>query len=162
MDKKKPDELAVYRRLIKNMNRLAWSVIALLALVVYFSFDAPGLNELLYKEEIVLEQSEQDDSKSIEDEVVNGIHQPTGLAFADGFELIQQNCLACHSSKLITQNRMSRERWKETIVWMQETQKLWDLGVNESRILDYLAKNYAPKKKGRRANLVINEWYEIQ
>ncbi len=162
MKEKKPDELAVYRRLIKNMNRLAWSVIALLALVIYFSFDAPGLDELLYKEEVLVEQDKSSEPRSLEDEVVDGIHQATGLAFADDFELVQQNCLACHSAKLITQNRMSRERWKETIVWMQETQKLWDLGVNESKILDYLAKNYAPKKKGRRANLVINEWYEIQ
>jgi hypothetical protein len=56
---------------------------------------------------------------------------------------------------------MNRQGWKETIVWMQETQKLWDLGESESKILDYLAKNYAPKKAGRRKNLVINEWYEI-
>jgi hypothetical protein len=56
---------------------------------------------------------------------------------------------------------MSREGWKATIVWMQETQNLWDLGANEELILNYLSKNYAPTDKGRRQNLEITEWYEL-
>ena len=61
----------------------------------------------------------------------------------------------------MTQNRATRDGWKDIIVWMQETQKLWDLGDNEPLILDYLGKNYAPNKKGRRQNLKNIEWYEL-
>lgn len=48
------------------------------------------------------------------------------------------------------------------IVWMQETQKLWDLGENEDKILDYLATYLGPEKKGRRAPLEVEEWYVIE
>ena len=60
------------------------------------------------------------------------------------------------------QNRATREGWEEMIRWMQETQKLWDLGPTEDKILDYLATYYAPENKGRRAQLVVDEWYEIE
>ncbi|AXT38810.1 hypothetical protein D1814_09035 [Alteromonas sp. BL110] len=84
--------------------------------------------------------------------------QPTldaqsGLVKADGFNLVLAHCSACHSPSLITQNAMSRERWLETIRWMQETQKLWPLGDAEPLILDYLSAWYGPKKSARRAPL---------
>ena len=77
----------------------------------------------------------------------------SGLVKADGFNLVLAHCSACHSSSLITQNAMSRERWLETIRWMQETQKLWPLGEAEPLILDYLSTWYGPKKSARRAPL---------
>jgi hypothetical protein len=47
---------------------------------------------------------------------------------------------------------------------MQRTQGLWDLGDDESIVLDYLATHYAPEERGRRANLEISaiEWYELE
>jgi cytochrome c1 len=96
-----------------------------------------------------------------EPEIVDGIHMKTGLKAGDGLDLVIQNCTGCHSSKLISQNRMNKTRWKSTIRWMQETQSLWDLGENEEAILEYLATNYAPQKKGRRAPLTQIEWYEL-
>lgn len=103
-------------------------------------------------------------SSSIEDnwdKVVDGIHVRTGLAFDENFQLVNGVCTACHSAKLVTQNRATREGWKEMILWMQDTQGLHDLGENEKPILDYLAKHYAPEEIGRRANLNIDEieWY---
>lgn len=95
-------------------------------------------------------------------EIVNGIHKQTGLIEGDGLELVIQNCTPCHSSKLITQNHMSKERWVSTIKWMQETQNLWDLGENEAIIVNYLATYYPPKKKGRRVQLTNIEWYELE
>jgi hypothetical protein len=94
----------------------------------------------------------------------NGIHLATGLKYGPGMHSIQQHCLACHSSKLITQNRATREGWSETIRWMQRTQGLWDLGKDEIVVLDYLEKYYAPESQGRRANLVPDdiEWYELK
>lgn len=97
----------------------------------------------------------------VEEEIENGIHVLTGLKVDENWELVRQNCTACHSPKLVTQNRATREGWKKMIRWMQQTQNLWDLGENEPKILDYLAKNYAPKASGRRAQLDITEWYEI-
>lgn len=95
------------------------------------------------------------------DEVVDGIHLQTGLVYAEGFDIVRGMCTACHSAKLVTQNRATREGWEQMIDWMQETQGLWDLGKAEPVILDYLAKHYAPTEVGRRANLDVTEveWY---
>ncbi|MBN3519091.1 hypothetical protein JYB62_03670 [Algoriphagus lutimaris] len=94
---------------------------------------------------------------------VDGKDVETGLVKGDGFELVKANCTSCHSSALILQNRFTREGWKVKIEWMQETQGLWDLGNNESLILDYLAANYAPEAYvGRRAPLKDIEWYELK
>ncbi|MDC6361823.1 monoheme cytochrome C [Muricauda sp. SP22] len=118
----------------------------------YFNNRKPKIN----LEEIPVEISEEDFDK-----VENGIHLATGFIEDEGMQVTIQNCTGCHSAKLVTQNRMSREGWKATIVWMQETQNLWDLGANEKLILNYLSKNYAPTNKGRRQNLEVAEWYEL-
>jgi hypothetical protein len=89
------------------------------------------------------------------------IEEPSVLADDPNIDIIKTNCTACHSAKLIVQNRATREGWKSMIVWMQKNQKLWDLGNNEDLILDYLAKNYAPEDKGRRSNLKEIEWYQL-
>jgi len=95
------------------------------------------------------------------DKVENGIHLQTGLIYAENFDIIRGQCTACHSGKLVAQNRATREGWTQMIRWMQETQGLWDLGSNEPIILDYLETHYAPKEVGRRANIDIAavEWY---
>lgn len=95
------------------------------------------------------------------DRIENGIHVETGFIEAPGMMITIQNCTNCHSSKLVIQNRMNEERWVKTIRWMQETQNLWDLGENEKIIVDYLVSNYPPKKVGRRANLDVAEWYQL-
>ncbi|MCB0630260.1 MAG: hypothetical protein R2824_04620 [Saprospiraceae bacterium] len=93
------------------------------------------------------------------DEVVDGVHVPTGLKVAEGFDIVRVQCTACHSGKLVAQNRATRDGWEEMIRWMQKTQGLWPLGENEPIILDYLADNYGPEDTGRRANLENVEWY---
>lgn len=108
-------------------------------------------------EESVTDSLETD----VKSEVVNGIHQPTGFVEDVGMREVINNCTNCHSAKLVTQNRMSRSAWLSTIRWMQETQNLWDLGANESVILDYLAENYAPQSKGRRQNIEVENWYVL-
>ena len=101
------------------------------------------------------------DVDTVEQELAVELDSATGLVIDEGFQLVKGNCTPCHSARLITQNRASREGWKEMIQWMQETQNLWPLGQNEEIILDYLAKNYAPGKTGRRAPLKDIEWYEL-
>ena len=96
------------------------------------------------------------------EEVVDGIDVMTGFVAEGDYRIVKANCLGCHSSKLILQNRATREGWEEMIRWMQETQKLHDLGPMEDKILDYLASYYAPKKEGRRKTLKVEEWYVIE
>lgn len=97
------------------------------------------------------------------DAIENGIHLRTGLIDADGMYVVIGNCTNCHSARLITQNRMTAERWHETIDWMQETQNLWDLGENEEVIVNYLVTNYPPKESnGRRSQLTDIDWYELE
>lgn len=93
----------------------------------------------------------------------DSIH-PSGLAYAPGFAIVRGNCTTCHSAKLITQNRASREGWEQMIRWMQATQGLHDLEDDEPIILDYLAEHYAPKAVGRRPNLDYEniDWYELK
>ena len=86
----------------------------------------------------------------------------TGFIEGEGLDLVVQNCTSCHSAKIVIQNRMSKEKWLATIRWMQESQNLWDLGVNEEPILNYLSTYYAPDSIGRRANLTNVEWYQLK
>jgi len=82
------------------------------------------------------------------------VDEASGLIKAKGWELVAANCIACHSSKLITQNRGDRARWQDTIRWMQKTQGLWPLAPDvEDTILTYLSTHYAPDAIARRKPL---------
>ncbi|MEZ4886756.1 MAG: hypothetical protein R3E32_18655 [Chitinophagales bacterium] len=97
-----------------------------------------------------------------ENPIKDGIHVATGFAEGEGLEMVIATCTACHSAKLVTQNRATREGWEQMIRWMQATQNLWDLGEQEEIILNYLAKHYAPENTGRRKLLTDVEWYELE
>lgn len=78
----------------------------------------------------------------------------SGLVIAEGWETVKANCSVCHSVSLATQNRGNREYWADTILWMQETQGLWQFSPEmEATILDYLAEHYGPRENTRRSNL---------
>jgi hypothetical protein len=67
-------------------------------------------------------------------------------------DLVIQNCLACHSERLILQNNMTRKAWDNKITWMQKTQNLWPLDLKvRSHILDYLETVQGPN------NSIINK-----
>ncbi len=113
------------------------------------------------------DDNKRESDKQLEDKasaigIATEIDTLTGMALDENFELVRANCITCHSAKLITQNRATREGWKGMLDWMRETQNLHDLGENEGPILDYLAKHYSPENKGRRANLEDIEWYELE
>ena len=117
------------------------------------------------KEELAKYTAERMEARKQDwDLIENGIHVATGMKYDDNFQYIRSSCLSCHSPKLITQNRATRDGWKQMIQWMQATQGLQDLGDKEKYILDYLAKNYAPEETGRRANLDIEsiDWYVLE
>ena len=76
----------------------------------------------------------------------------TGLKVTGDWELVRNNCVACHSPKLITQQRGTESNWLSIIRWMQATQNLWQFDPDtEARIVHYLAENYPPDASRRRA-----------
>lgn len=143
----------------KKLDRLMNLAIGLMALItVLFLF-------LVYDPTFSIFKSNQNQIVSEvmdEDKIENGIHLRTGLKDAPGIDLVIQNCTNCHSAKLVTQNRMTKERWNATIRWMQKTQNLWELGEKQDVIVDYLVTNYPIEEKGRRASLADIEWYQLK
>jgi hypothetical protein len=76
----------------------------------------------------------------------------TGLKMTGDWELVLNNCVACHSGKLITQQSGSESHWLGLIRWMQEKQNLWQFEPEtEQKIVSYLAQNYPPQEDRRRA-----------
>lgn len=101
-------------------------------------------------------------SATLQDSILK-LDPQTGLKLGKGLELVKLHCTGCHSAKIITQFRSTREGWVGKIRWMQSTQNLWDLGESEPAILDYLTKNYAPERKfDRREPLSKVQWYELR
>ena len=94
-------------------------------------------------------------AQSKEIKKVTEIDPKSGLIVAKGMEDVIANCTACHSTKFIINQKGSRETWKDMIVWMQETQGLWEFDpATEKSILDYLATNYAPDNKIERRKIL--------
>ena len=78
----------------------------------------------------------------------------TGLKMRGDWELVRNNCVACHSARLITQQRGTANHWLSLIRWMQAKQNLWTFEPEaEQRIIAYLAENYPPQADRRRAAL---------
>lgn len=76
----------------------------------------------------------------------------TGFKKTGDWELVRANCIACHSTKLITQQRGTAAQWLTMIRWMQEKQNLWLFEPEiEDKIVAYLAENYPPQDDRRRA-----------
>ena len=97
-------------------------------------------------------------------EIIDGLRLPTRLIASQNFELVVSNGTSCYSPKLITQNHQIFKRWKSIIKWMHEKRNLWSLGKDESKIIEYLAKNYDQKNEGRRRNLNLknDDWYVLE
>ncbi len=170
-EKKKQYSRMTLRILQTLVNAIRVIVFLVFVLLVFLVFESPirdmlaGGPQPLTEEELAAREQARAAAESEDTErVENGIHVATGLKVAEGWEVVRSTCTACHSAALVTQNRATREGWKDMIRWMQETQGLWDLGDQESTILDYLAANYAPEEGGRRPNLDIAaiEWYVLE
>lgn len=154
-----------FKLLVKAIYRLLLSIFGLFAVTAFtllflmFNPDLFKKSEPKVVEEIAaVTVAEEEDFDKIE----NGIHVRTGLVDAEGLMTVVNNCTNCHSAKLVTQNRMNKERWISTIRWMQSTQNLWDLGPNEDVIVNYLVTNYPPTQKGRREILKDIQWYTLK
>ncbi len=156
------DTQQLFKGLIAAVIGLAVVVVALVCTLLFIAFydeSAPAKTDDSTKSTL----QAQANTDVLRSGIVDGKDMETGLVVDEGFEIVRGSCTACHSSAIILQNRFTREVWKEKIVWMQETQGLWDLGENEPIILDYLAKHHAPEPpKGRRLPLKDIEWYELE
>jgi hypothetical protein len=129
-----------------------------ISLLVFLSFFL--INATIKQQATAIAKSGLHEAKK--DSVVK-IDKATGLIVAEGLELVTAHCTGCHSSRLITQFHTDRQGWLEKIRWMQQKQKLWDLGEAEPVILNYLAKNYpATETVNRRAALRNIEWYKLK
>lgn len=80
------------------------------------------------------------------------IDAATGFRKVGDWELVRANCIACHSAKLVTQQRGTAAQWLSMIRWMQDKQNLWAFEPDvEAKIIAYLADNYPPDEGRRRA-----------
>ena len=78
------------------------------------------------------------------------LDEVSGFVIDDGWELTNAHCASCHSAKLVTQNRMNRSGWEDTIRLMQAEHGLWELGAAEAVIIDYLTQHYGLAKNTTR------------
>ena len=77
-----------------------------------------------------------------------GVFAPAAFAQEDEFEGLPAGagrettfyaCSACHSIKLVKQQRLSRDRWADLLVYMVEEQAMEPLDPEDRKtILDYL------------------------
>lgn len=157
-------KISTGQRLAKIQSMIKWVIVLTVILLAGSSYVIlHNYNTLEAKENAAFAKAEEARlEKENWDKIENGIHIRTGLKDGEGLMTVIGNCTSCHSAKLLTQNRMTAERWVETIRWMQEKQGLWDLGENEAVIVNYLVTNYPYKKKGRRQQLENIEWYELE
>ena len=154
----KEESFKKYLRKVYYLMVLLFSLfVATAGALVYYTINPSFFNFSKDTQTVVVQPIEED-----EDRIENGIHVRTGLIDAEGLMTVVNNCTNCHSAKLVTQNRMTKERWDATIKWMQETQNLWELGKNQDVIVNYLVTNYPPIAKGRRMALKNIDWYELE
>ena len=58
-------------------------------------------------------------------------------------------CTACHSSRLVRNQALSRERWDATLTWMTERHGMPELrGEERAQVLDYLEAHFGPTAQG--------------
>lgn len=147
-------------RILKLTQRSLTAAFVMILVIFGYLFFGPTINQWLTPKPVAAVQIKSSKNE-VPPEIAEGIHLPTGLIVAEGWELVKRNCTACHSGQLVAQNRATKEGWEKMIRWMQTTQGLWDLGEAEPVILDYLATHYAPEESGRRAAIDVDaiEWY---
>ena len=67
-----------------------------------------------------------------------------GLPAGSGRELTYNVCSACHSIRLVTQQRLTRLDWDESLALMVKEHEMPRLDPSEHKlILDYLSKFYS-------------------
>ncbi len=85
------------------------------------------------------------------------IETPEVLPEGVGREEAFYACTACHGSRIVSQQGMSRERWEATLDWMVERHKMTPPDTAERAvILDYLAAAFPPRQRRGYSNPFLN------
>ncbi len=150
---------AVVKKVNRQMSVLSWVMVFMVIGVLVIIFGQPLISSNGSLQETMTVAADEDDDFY---EIVDGKEVSSGLIVGENWELVKTHCTSCHSAQLITQNKATKEGWDHTIKWMQESQNLWDLGDDHEGVVEYLATYYGPGDSGRRSQLVVNEWYEIE
>jgi hypothetical protein len=75
--------------------------------------------------------------------------EPTAFPEGEHRDDVFYFCTACHSSRLVSNQAMSRERWDDTLTWMTERHGMPPLaGEERERVLDYLTAAFGPAAGG--------------
>lgn len=75
----------------------------------------------------------------------------TKMVIDDNWELVKGYCTGCHSAMKFTQQKLTRDRWQELLVWMQKEQGLKGLSAeDEVKVLDYLSRHYTTEEEKRK------------
>ena len=94
--------------------------------------------------------SRAQDAEAVKAEIA--LDPVTGMKMAEGWELVRNNCITCHSAQQFLRQKGTLTTWTEIIRWMQKSGGLWPLPVEaEDLIVKYLAENYGPSGEYRRA-----------
>lgn len=152
----------MYKDLIRLLLIFKLALALVIGILLYMAF--PGCFSKINFTELPSFPTGPSTKEEAQVTLTNYLEESAGVLVANTHvELVKKHCTGCHSARLIAQNRKSKDRWKENIVWMQATQGLWDLGEDEAGILEYLSTNYAPENSGRRKALNLNDkdWYYL-
>lgn len=74
-----------------------------------------------------------------------GGQEEAALPAGEGREVVEGICSGCHSIRLVTQQRLSRERWDGLLDWMVAEQGMAELDAEtRESVLDYLGSHLGP------------------
>lgn len=85
------------------------------------------------------------DTPAFEAPPINDAENFGGLPEGAGREIVFYQCAICHSTRIVLQQRLSRDSWDETLDWMVEEQGMAEPTPEIRRtVLDYLTTHLNP------------------
>ena len=74
--------------------------------------------------------------------------KPVELPDGEGKDEVEAYCSACHSLRLVLQQRLKRSDWEEVLVTMVKEHGMSEIPPDDrALVLDYLAKHLSPDKR---------------
>ena len=81
----------------------------------------------------------------------DGDDEAFGLPDGVGRDTVMAYCAACHSLRLVSQQRLRRYQWEELLVEMSQKHNMPKLAPEDEKVItDYLAEFLAPPHRKRR------------